>query len=250
MSWTGLFFRIVSRRGWLLLLLVAVAAFSAIAPRLDPPLRLPHLWYGGLWAMVIWCGILLAWRASAERAGRRITAQARHDRASLAVRLEARLQAFLIPTSDDDHPECDELKATLLRRQRAMNAAATALWDRGAPEQDPAVTAHSTELERQDLKGGALVARLAALQRDALVEAERRGWLSGPRFGTLESNLSAMMEAPNPDRSWTGGYTRLSGLVVSITALLLPLSAPGRISAIGLGLFIGAALIAFDALSD
>ena len=250
MSWTGLFYRIATRRWWALVGLVAACLLILATTRPLNHAALPRLWDIAVIALIIWSGVLMTWRAADERATRRRLAQRRVEWRATCELMAARVLAFIVPTRDDDAPETDELKATLSRRHMALTAAAAALDEGGDPAAQLAVLSHSTAIERQDLQGAALVARLAGLQRDALVEAERRQWLTAGRFTALEENLCRMNALPSPDKSWTSGYTRLSTVVVTGTAWLLPFAAPARISGLAVAAAIGLLLIAFDALSD
>ncbi len=250
MTWTELFFRISSRRWWAFAAL-ALAIGARLAVRNDSvAATLCRVWDAALMAVVIWAGLLLTWRASDERQARRRIAQERSDWGATAQRFAARMLAFVVPGRDDDGPETDELKAALGRRHTAVVAAATALLEHREPASEPGVAEHTNPVERADLTGRALLDRLVALQRDALVEAERRGWLSAGRFATVEADLAAIAALPEPARTWTSGFTRLSTVLVTLVALALPWAAPPRLAGLAIGALIGAALIAFDALSE
>jgi hypothetical protein len=250
MGWTELFFRIVARRGWMLLAVAAVGAFAFVALRLTPRLEIPRPGDGFVLILALWSGVLMTWRAADERTGRRRIVQAFADWQAVADRFLGRMQAFIVPGRDDEVPESDELKTTMARRQSAIIAVHAALRHGREPAEDADMKALTTAIERMELKGKALLARLIGLQRDALVEAERRQWLSGPRFTALEADLATLAEAPEPARTWSSGYTRLTSLTVAATALLIPLAASTRLSAIAVGTGVGMLLVAFDALSD
>lgn len=228
----------------------AVATLAFIGLHLTPPLSLPRVGDGLLLALTLWSGLLMTWRAADERNGRRQAAQALADWQGIGRRFLARVQAFIVPGSDDEAPESDELKSTLTRRHAAIDAAQTALREGRVPANEAGVIDNSTPLERLDLHGEDLVERLVNLQRDALVEAERRHWLGAARFTALEQDLAHITHSPAPVKTWTSGYTRLTSLTVSVTAVMLPLAASVRTSGIVVGAFIGALLVAFDALSD
>jgi hypothetical protein len=250
MTWTELFFRIFSRRWWAFALLALAIGARLAAPNNSPAASQFRIWDAALMALIVWCGIILTWRASDERHTRRRVAQDRADWTATSRRLAARMLAFIVPGRDDDGPETDELKAALARRHEAVFAAATALLEHREPSAEPGVAAHTNPVERGDLTGKALLDRLVALQRDALVEAERRGWLSAGRFATVEADLATLASLPEPARTWTSGFTRLSTVMVTLVALSLPWAAPPRLAGFAIGALIAAALIAFDALSE
>lgn len=250
MSWTGLFYRIATRRWWAIAGVIATGLVMLMLKRGHGASPLHGFWDAAVIALVLWAGVLMTWRAADERHARRDLTQRRAEWKATCALMAARLQALIVSTRDDDTPETDELKATLSRRHSALVAAAAALDQGTEPALEPAVLAQSTAIERQDAQGGDLVARLAGLQRDALVEAERRQWLTTGRFTALEGNLCQVTALPSPDKSWTSGYTRLSSVVVTLTAWILPLAAPPRLAGLALAATVALLLIAFDALSD
>jgi hypothetical protein len=95
-----------------------------------------------------------------------------------------------------------------------------------------------------------LVEYLTAVQRQDLVECDRRRWLSSARFTVIEGDMSTFTVPPAPVRTWTSGFTRLSSLTVTLAALCLPLAAPQRLTGVALAALLAVLLVAFDALSD
>ncbi len=250
MSWTALVFGVLARRWWLLVLVGAVTALAAAATRGLVPFPLPNIWDPAIWMLATWSGILLTWRAADERRGRRAVADAMRTWELTGHRLLSRLDAFVIPNLEGERREVDHVKANIRRRHGAIHAAVLAVAEGREPATDTAVLAASNAEDRRDYKGLALVEFLTALQRQDLVECDRRRWLSSARFTTIEDDMSTFTVPPAPVRAWSSGYTRLSSLVVALTALLLPLMATPRLGAIGLAAALSALFVAFDALSD
>jgi hypothetical protein len=250
MSWPGLVLGVLARRWWALVLVLGVTGLAAVAPHRPLPFTLPRLWEAGVWLLGLWSGVLMTWRAADERRGRRLMATAQREWELTGYRLLGRLDAFVTPNLEGERREVEHVKASMRRRHGAIQAAVLAVAEGREPSTDAAVVAAAPAEERREFDGLALVEYLTALQRQELVECDRRRWLSSARFTVIEGDMSTFTVPPAPVRSWSSGFTRLSSLTVTLTAVALPLGAPPRLTGVVLAGLIGVLLVAFDALSD
>ncbi|MCC6623595.1 MAG: hypothetical protein IT385_20220 [Deltaproteobacteria bacterium] len=204
------------RRVAALALLVVATALAAAAPhvglKLPRPPELAMFAAGALLAIVLGLRLHRAARR-ADDAGRRAHARAEAGRA-----LSAEL-AWVDTTSEAETPEVEALRRALARRHEEVSAAS-----------------------------GEVAERPIALQREALVEAVRRGWLAPERLIVLEARLVALAATeppPAPDVA-----RPIVHAATALWAALLPLTAAQRITYALIAGAVGLLFVLIDALGD
>jgi len=207
---------VVRRRALALGLVAATTVLAALAPRLGLMLpRPPEL------AMIVG-GVLVAALIAARLVvrARRTDETARHEHARAeAARAFAAELVWVDTTNEAETPEVDLLRQALARRHEEARAL-----------------------------GGEAASRPVALQREALAEAARRGWLGAERLVVLERHLLAMTaEAPTP----TADPTRpLLHVATAAYGALLPIDAYHRISTALVAALVGLTFVVVEALSE
>jgi hypothetical protein len=226
---------------WLSMTLIALTARSVMGltlPRLfDPPILVAGL------GLIIWCAAELARR-------RREMATLEREASALRVSLQAfarRTQAWLTGTGDDE-PEAEALRDALLRRHRALTAAARCTLAHREPAEDTDLLAHTTPLERGSHRGQTLLGVIAGLQRDGLAEARRRGFLGEHEALALE-DAPARLETLTPLPADPAPTDRLLSTLVGVYAAVLPASCSQRMTTAAMGAFAGLVLLLFEALA-
>ncbi|MFO0751669.1 MAG: hypothetical protein U1F43_39280, partial [Myxococcota bacterium] len=155
----------------------------------------------------------------------------------------------------------DELGRVLARRHRALVAATAAARAGKEPSLDEDVVELTTALERGQHRGSALLSVLVGLQREAMVEAGRRGWLLPERAMALAGHLATLvadLEAPPardprlppPRPPAADRLAAVTHVATAIYAALMPLAASQRLTTVAVGAAVGALLIALDALAS
>lgn len=244
-------FDLVYRRRASLLILFMVSLFAALSQHVFgivlPPSFSPALVVGGLtlcaWVTLVWVrGEANAQHVRGER--RKVV---EHHAA-----FRATVTGFLTPTGVDDEPEAAALQEGLLRRNDALVAARRALGRGVAPEVDAAVLEKTTPGERGDAKGGELVARLAALQREALSGAQRMGLLGEAMTSRLDQHVFGLVPIHGERRSREGGdgANPVLALLVTGYGVLLPLVSAQRIASVIVGALCGGILILFESAAS
>lgn len=207
---------IMRRRVVALVMLGVTTALAALAPRLG--LKLPHppehvMLVGG----VLLAAVIALRLASAARRGedaRRRT----HARTEAARAFSAEL-AWVDTTNEGETPEVDALRQALARRHEEVHA----------------VTGEAAD-------------RLIALQREALVEAVRRGWLGPERLVALESHLLAL--AASEPLATPDAARPIVHVATAVWAALLPFTASQRITYAAIAGLVGLCFVALDALGE
>lgn len=245
-------FDLVYRRRASLLLLFAVTLFATLSRHVFglalPPIFTPTLLVGGV-ALVVW--ISLVWLRSEQAA--------HHSRRERKAVIEhhgafaATVSAFVTAVNSDDEPEAEALREGLSRRNDALLAARRALGRGEAPETDKQVLELTQPGERADATGHSLVQRLAMLQREALVAAQRLSMLGEARLAKLDERLAALA----PPHHHRQARARVLGevepsanpalaLLVTGYAVMLPLVATQRITSALVAGVSGTILILFE----
>ena len=206
----------LSRRRVALAALVIATVIAALAPHLG--WRLPKLPETAMLAGAMLLAAVLAVRLVVASARARVARLDRHQRAEAARVFRAQL-AWVDSFQDAETPEVQALRDALTRRH------------------DQLVAATSAE-----------VSRAVALQREALVEAVRRGWLTSDRSMVLERHLATLDARPRSDEPDPG--RALVHVATAIYALLLPLGAAQRIATALVAAFVGALFVIVDALAE
>lgn len=245
-------FDLVYRRRASLLILFMVSLFAALSQHVFgivlPPSFSPALVVGGLtliaWVTLVWVrGEANAQHVRGER--RKVVEHHAAFRATVA--------GFVTPTGVDDEPEAAALQEGLLRRNDALVAARRALGRGMAPEDDAAVLEKTTPGERGDAKGGELVARLAALQREALSGAQRMGLLGEAMTSRLDQHLFGLVPIHGERRQREGAEAQTNpvlALLVMGYGVLLPLVSAQRIASVIVGALCGGILILFESAAS
>lgn len=205
---------VLKRRALALVVLAAAVVLAALAPRLS--LRLPKypesaVIVGG----VLLAGVLVVRLAAAE-ARRKERARLEHARAE-AIRMFSAELAWVDTMHEAEAPEVEALRQALVRRHEQLAT---------APDID----------------------RMVGLQREALAEAARRGWLGAERLVVLEAHLVVLAGRPAPRPPDPAGP--IVHVATTAFAALLPLGASQRITTALLAGLVGALFIVVDALGD
>lgn len=192
----------------------------------------------------------IAWQQRRREQERAALALEATRLAEAAQRFGARVEAWLVATMPNDELEAEALRRTVVERHMALVAAIRAHLEGRDPHEDTVVQAMTREKERKGRHGPALLQQFAALQREALTEAQRRGFFGEARLLVLDEalfTLSAVRprEAPKVDIA-----AKVLAYVVPTYAALLVLSTSQRLNAIFVGAAVGAALILFEALTS
>lgn len=179
----------------------------------------------------------------------------RREAEARAVREAARslpelARAWLDAGADADTPEADELVRLVVRRHEAIAAAAEALRAGREPADDETVRERTTTLERGAHRGEGLLTALAGLQREALVEAHRRGWLTSDRAMALEQRLQRVASAPAAATARPDALSAVTHAATAIYAALLPLDACQRLTTVAVAAGVGLLLVIVDGLAS
>lgn len=225
---------------------LAVAALSRHVlgwslPRLgEPPLVIGGVLLGA------WC--LLALHGRTQRA-HRLEREAAALRAH-ALGFSARVEAWLVPTTSADELEAEALRRAALDRHAALVAATRARLAGLDPGADPVVQAHTRPAERQGRDGAALIEHLAALQREALAEAQRRAFLGEASQVALDDALLALSTAAPRSHPRAALPERTLALLTPIYSALLLLYTSQRLALVGVTALVALALVALEAFAS
>ncbi len=221
----------------------------------------------GLWA-------LLTMRA---RSAKIAALEAQAVRLADAVQgFGGRIEAWLVATLQTDELEAEALRRALVDRHTALVAAIRAHLSGRDPHDDTVVHAMTREKERKGRHGAALLLHLGTLQREAIAEAQRRGFLGEVRLLALDDALctlstvtpiasSPASQAPSaaghgqPFGPSAGGHGQPFGpsagglalcVLTAAWASLQVLGSSQRLMVVAAGALAGITLIAFEAFAS
>jgi len=205
---------------------------------------------------MIVCGFLLiVWAMLAARA--RATQIGLLD--AQAVRLAhavtgfgGRVEAWLVATLQAEELEAEALRRAVVDRHTALVAAVRAHLAGRDPHDDTVVQAMTREKERKGRHGAALLLHFGTLQREALAEAQRRGFLGEARLLALDDalvTLSTVTPIDTTPRATSPIALALTVFTTAYTALLV-LGASQRLMVVATGSLAGLALITFEAFAS
>lgn len=218
-------------------LALGVAALSGHVLHLAMPrLYEPPILLGGL-GLVAWAALSLH-----RRTTRLATLGREAERLRVAaLGFGARVEAWLVPATSTDELEAEALRRAVVDRHTALVAALRAHLAHAEPSEDHVVQAMTRANERHGRHGAALLLHLATLQREALAEAQRRGFLGEARMVALDDALLTLSTtAPLP--------AHRPALPERVLAVLAPTSAAGLLLVCSqrLALVIAAAIAALS----
>jgi len=235
----------LQRRMFALLALAAAFAFAAVSRRAG--IVLPSLDVMPMFVAGVTIAAVLAVRLADRRRARRGAFEESRRVNEAARVLPELIEVWLDAGDDADSPEASELHTGLVRRHRALVEACAAHRQGLDPADVAAVLEQTTPMERASARGVMLLTTLVTLQREALVEAGRRGWLAPERAMVIEQALTTLAREPiQPDDD---RLTRVMHLATAIYAAFLPLGAAQRLTTVAFGALVGGFLIVLDGIA-
>jgi hypothetical protein len=181
-------------------------------------------------------------REALEREATRL-ADAAHD-------FGVRAEAWLTASVQGDELEAEALRRAVVDRHTALVAGVRAHLEGLDPHDDNVVQAMTRETERKGRHGQAVLLHLAALQREALAECQRRGLLGEARLFALDEQLTTLSGvrpfSPEPPTA----AERALAIVTATAACVLVLGASERLSTTLVGALAGLGLLAFEAVAS
>ena len=209
---------------------------------------------------MIVAGVVLAiWAMMTMRARRAKLAVLEAQAVRLADAAQSfggRVEAWLVATVQPDELEAEALRRAIVDRHTALVAAIRAHLGGRDPHEDTVVQAMTREKELKGRHGAALLLHLGTLQREAIAEAQRRGFLGEARLLALDEALFTLSTVA-PITSMRG-YSHTStppadlalGALSAAYAALLVLGSSQRLMAVAAGTLAGVALLAFEAFAS
>ena len=210
----------------------------------------------GLWA-------LLTMRA---RSAKIAALEAQAVRLADAVQgFGGRIEAWLVATLQTDELEAEALRRALVDRHTALVAAIRAHLSGRDPHDDTVVHAMTREKERKGRHGAALLLHLGTLQREAIAEAQRRGFLGEVRLLALDdalctlSTVTPIASSPASQARSAAGLGQPFGpsagglalcVLTAAWASLQVLGSSQRLMVVAAGALAGITLIAFEAFAS
>jgi len=210
-------------------------------PRIhEPPLILCGLTLAG------WALFALGWRTTRART-------LAHEAASLrahALGFGARVEAWLVAANASDELEAEALRRAVLDRHTALVAALRAHLAGRDPSEDHVVQAMTRPAERHGRHQAALLLHLATLQREALAEAQRRGFLGEARLLALDDALHALSTAHPLEPRRTALPERALALLMPTYASLMLLLSSQRLTLVLAAALAALTLVALEAFAS
>ncbi len=197
-------------------------------------------------ALAAW--ILAVWHA---RAARLSALEAEANRLwDAALAFGSRAEAWLVAASPADELEAEALRRAVIDRHSALVAAARAHLAGRDPHDDTVVQAMTREHERKGRHGTQLLQHLAALQREALSEATRRGLLGESRLIALDDALFLLSTVQPLTPSPPSLAARALPIANTLLGVALAIGSAQRLSTLVIGAFAGLLFIVFEAFAS
>lgn len=227
---------------------IAVLAALALAALARPVLgiSLPRLSEPSL---VVTGLVVVAWASLAAFArARRVATLDReaHALAVAALGFGARVEAWLVGSSGGEL-EAEALRRSILDRHQALVAAVSATLEGRDAIADDIVRAVTPPGELVGRGGVALIAHLAALQREALAEAQLLGFLGDARALALDDALVTLTAVRPLGADQRSAITGAMAALTTAYAVLILLGGAQRLTVLLCGAVAAAALVLFEA---